>query len=96
LEAEIRNQPRHIVPKTLSQKTKKQKTAEKRAGGVYLVIECLPSKSEALRSNTSSTKKKLGLKIHHKGPHNPHRLITMSRPSKEKSSVRIESTLLFE
>jgi 2,3-bisphosphoglycerate-independent phosphoglycerate mutase len=47
-------QPRHIVHETLSQK----KPNVKKAGRVAQVVECLLSKSEALSSNSSITKKK--------------------------------------
>jgi hypothetical protein len=47
---EIQCQPGQIVLETLSQKYPTQK----RAGGVAQVVECLPSKGEALSLNPST------------------------------------------
>jgi hypothetical protein len=57
-EAKIRNitvqsQPREIVYETLSKMPN-----TKQCGGVVRVVECLPSKNEALSSNSCAAKKK--------------------------------------
>jgi hypothetical protein len=49
----VQRQPGQIVHKNLSQKNPTQN----RAGEVRQVIECLPSKSEVLSSNSSTVKK---------------------------------------
>jgi hypothetical protein len=55
----VQCQPIQIVRKTLSGKYQTQK----RTGGVAKVTELLPSKHEALSSNTSTAKKKKKKKV---------------------------------
>jgi hypothetical protein len=50
----VQRKPGQIVHETLSQKHPSQK----RAGGTAQVVECLPGKGEALKSNTNTAKKK--------------------------------------
>jgi hypothetical protein len=56
----VQSQPRQEVHKTLSRKNSMQN----RAGGVAQVVECLPSKPEALSSYPSNAEKKKKVLIH--------------------------------
>jgi hypothetical protein len=60
----VQSQPGQTVPETLSQKHPTQN----RTGGVAQVVECLPSKHEALSSNQSTDRKKKKGKIANLSP----------------------------
>jgi hypothetical protein len=52
--SEVQSQPKQVVLDTHLENT----PHKKRAGGVDQVVQCLPTKLEALSSNPSTTKKK--------------------------------------